>query len=111
MPPGLSSRHLIGVEVPVLIVPVGMGMEIVLTAAGVILDRVLGVILIDDQFLPLSMWVAIRCAEDGAWFGHNLSSANLVARFYSVKAIELRSASATSKEDSKRLRLDINAMF
>lgn len=33
----------------------------------------------DDQFLPLSMWVAIRCAEDGAWFGHNLSSANLVA--------------------------------
>lgn len=33
----------------------------------------------DEQFLPLSMWVAIRCAEDGAWFGHNLSSANLVA--------------------------------
>ncbi len=33
----------------------------------------------DDQFLPLSMWVAIRCAEEGAWFGHNLSSANLVA--------------------------------
>lgn len=34
----------------------------------------------DDAFLPLSMWVAIRCAEDGAWFGHNLSSANLVAK-------------------------------
>ena len=33
----------------------------------------------DEQFLPLSMWVAIRCAVDGAWFGHNLSSANLVA--------------------------------
>jgi hypothetical protein len=33
----------------------------------------------DDRFLPLSMWVAIRCAEEGAWFGHNLSSANLVA--------------------------------
>ncbi len=28
----------------------------------------------DDVFVPLSMWVAIRCAEDGAWFGHNLSS-------------------------------------
>lgn len=32
----------------------------------------------DDVFVPLSMWVAIRCAEDGAWFGHNLSSANVV---------------------------------
>ncbi len=34
----------------------------------------------DDRFVPLSMWVAIRCAEEGAWFGHNLSSANLVAK-------------------------------
>ncbi len=33
----------------------------------------------DDVYVPLSMWVAIRCAEDGAWFGHNLSSANLVS--------------------------------
>jgi hypothetical protein len=35
---------------------------------------------LDDgaAFVPLSMWVAIRCAEDGAWFGHNLSSANLL---------------------------------
>ena len=32
----------------------------------------------DDVFVPLSMWVAIRGAEDGAWFGHNLSSANLL---------------------------------
>ncbi|MBI4951250.1 MAG: hypothetical protein HY908_04400 [Myxococcales bacterium] len=32
----------------------------------------------DDAFVPLSMWVAIRCAEEGAWFGHNLSSANLL---------------------------------
>lgn len=32
----------------------------------------------DDVFVPLSMWVAIRCAEDGAWFGHNLSSCNYV---------------------------------
>jgi hypothetical protein len=30
----------------------------------------------DDAFVPLSMWVGVRCAEDGAWFGHNLSSAN-----------------------------------
>lgn len=34
----------------------------------------------DDVFVPLSMWVAIRCAEDGAWFGHNLSSSNYVAQ-------------------------------
>lgn len=34
----------------------------------------------DETFVPLSMWVALRCAEDGAWFGHNLSSANLVAK-------------------------------
>ncbi|MBM4357243.1 MAG: hypothetical protein FJ096_03955 [Deltaproteobacteria bacterium] len=33
----------------------------------------------DDAFVPLSMWVAIRCAEDGAWFGHNLSSVNVMA--------------------------------
>ena len=33
----------------------------------------------DETFVPLSMWVAIRCAEDGAWFGHNLSSANVMA--------------------------------
>jgi len=33
----------------------------------------------DEVFVPLSMWVALRCAEEGAWFGHNLSSANLVA--------------------------------
>jgi hypothetical protein len=33
----------------------------------------------DDDFIPLSMWVALRCAEEGAWFGHNLSSANLVS--------------------------------
>jgi len=32
----------------------------------------------DDDFVPLSMWVAIRCAEPGGWFGHNLSSANLI---------------------------------
>jgi hypothetical protein len=32
----------------------------------------------DDAFVPLSMWVAIPCAEPQAWFGHNLSSANLV---------------------------------
>lgn len=32
----------------------------------------------DEVFIPLSMWVAIRCAEEGAWFGHNLSSANYV---------------------------------
>lgn len=32
----------------------------------------------DGTFVPLSMWVAIRCAEEGAWFGHNLSSANVV---------------------------------
>ncbi|OIP42391.1 MAG: hypothetical protein AUK47_04590 [Deltaproteobacteria bacterium CG2_30_63_29] len=31
-----------------------------------------------DRFVPLSMWVAIPCVEPGAWFGHNLSSANLV---------------------------------
>jgi hypothetical protein len=30
----------------------------------------------DDVFVPLSMWAAIRAAEEGAWFGHNLSSAN-----------------------------------
>lgn len=34
----------------------------------------------DDQFVPLSMWVAIRCAEEGAWFGHNLSSGNVILR-------------------------------
>jgi hypothetical protein len=34
----------------------------------------------DDAFVPLSMWVAIRCAEEGAWFGHNLSSANLILK-------------------------------
>jgi len=33
-----------------------------------------------DTFVPLSMWVAIRCAEEGAWFGHNLSSANLILK-------------------------------
>ncbi len=33
----------------------------------------------DDAFVPLSMWVAIRCAEEGAWFGHNLSSANVLS--------------------------------
>ncbi|MEM9696590.1 MAG: hypothetical protein AAGA56_28875 [Myxococcota bacterium] len=33
-----------------------------------------------DTFVPLSMWVAIRCAEEGAWFGHNLSSANVMLR-------------------------------
>ena len=29
-------------------------------------------------FVPLSMWMALRCPEPGAWFGHNLSSANVV---------------------------------
>lgn len=32
----------------------------------------------DDVFVPLSMWIAVRCAEEGAWFGHNLASANLL---------------------------------
>lgn len=32
-----------------------------------------------ESFVPLSMWIAIRCAEDGAWFGHNLASANIIA--------------------------------
>ncbi len=34
----------------------------------------------DDAFVPLSMWVAIRNAEDSAWFGHNLSSANVLLK-------------------------------
>ncbi len=34
----------------------------------------------DEAFVPLSMWVAIPCAEPDAWFGHNLSSANLVLK-------------------------------
>lgn len=34
----------------------------------------------NDVFVPLSMWVAIRCAEDNAWFGHNLSSSNYLAQ-------------------------------
>ena len=34
----------------------------------------------DESFVPLSMWVAIRCAEDGSWFGHNLSSSNYTAK-------------------------------
>jgi hypothetical protein len=29
-------------------------------------------------FVPLSMWAAVRCASCDAWFGHNLSSANIV---------------------------------
>jgi len=33
----------------------------------------------DDIFVPFSMWVAIRCAEEGAWFGHHFSSANFIA--------------------------------
>lgn len=31
----------------------------------------------NGAFLPLSMWAAIPCARPGAWFGHNLSSANV----------------------------------
>lgn len=34
----------------------------------------------DDVYVPLSMWVAVRCAEKDAWFGHNLSSANLILK-------------------------------
>jgi hypothetical protein len=34
----------------------------------------------DDAYVPLSMWVAVRCAEDDAWFGHNLSSGNLILK-------------------------------
>jgi hypothetical protein len=34
----------------------------------------------NDVFVPLSMWAAIRCAEPDAWFGHNLSSANLMLK-------------------------------
>ncbi len=34
----------------------------------------------DEDLVPLSMWVAIRCAQDRAWFGHNLSSSNYVAK-------------------------------
>ncbi|MEM7157239.1 MAG: hypothetical protein AAF799_30580 [Myxococcota bacterium] len=34
----------------------------------------------NEVFVPLSMWVAIRCGEQDAWFGHNLSSSNYVAQ-------------------------------
>jgi hypothetical protein len=43
----------------------------------------------DDTFVPLSMWVAIRCAEDGAWFGHNLSSSNYVPQAESFPGLGL----------------------
>lgn len=33
----------------------------------------------DDAFVPLSMWAAIRAHGDGAWFGHNLASANVLS--------------------------------
>lgn len=33
-----------------------------------------------NGWVPISMWVAIPCVEPGAWFGHNLSSVNVVQR-------------------------------
>lgn len=41
----------------------------------------------DRRFVPLSMWIAIACAEPGAWFGHNLSSANAVTRDRSLSGL------------------------
>lgn len=43
----------------------------------------------DGDLVPLSMWVAIRCAEDSAWFGHNLSSANCIARTEALPGLGL----------------------
>lgn len=53
-----------------------------------------------ERFVPLSMWVAIACGEPGAWFGHNLSSANIIARTYPglatmTKAVGVRLTKAT----------------
>lgn len=31
-----------------------------------------------EAMVPLSMWIAIPCAEPGTWVGHNLASANTV---------------------------------
>lgn len=41
----------------------------------------------NDEFIPLSMWVAIRNAEEGAWFGHNLSSANYVSHSHPLPGL------------------------
>jgi hypothetical protein len=40
-----------------------------------------------DRFVPLSMWIAIRCAENGAWFAHNLSSANIMVPEHSLPGL------------------------
>ncbi len=73
----------------------------------------------NDVFVPLSMWVAIRCAEDGAWFGHNLSSSNYVAqteplsglgtitKSYAVKMARIRKQYGATQWSSTSINLHL----
>jgi hypothetical protein len=74
----------------------------------------------DDVFVPLSMWVGVRCAEDGAWFGHNLSSANrlldgedrlpglaTVTKAFGVKVARARTQYGATQWDSDSLSLHL----
>lgn len=55
-----------------------------------------------NHFLALSMWVAIPCVEPGAWFGHNLSSANLLHRVYPGLATITKSLGIALTRGSKQ---------
>lgn len=72
----------------------------------------------NDRFVPLSMWVAIRNAEDGAWFGHNLSSANFVSnhplpglgtitKTLGVKVAKIRKQYGATQWDSTSINLHL----
>lgn len=74
----------------------------------------------DDVFVPLSMWVAIRCAEDDAWFGHNLSSCNYVTstealhgmgtitKIYAVRVARIKKQYGATQWTSNSLNLHLS---
>lgn len=73
----------------------------------------------DDAFVPLSMWVAIRNLEEGAFFGHNLSSANLIlkseplpglgilTKAFGIAASGVRKQYGATQWDSKSLNVHL----
>jgi len=68
----------------------------------------------DNEYFPVSMYMAIPTKNSGTWFGHNLSSLNkilhyplnglgLLTKAYALKLFEVKSLQGATQWDSKAL--------
>lgn len=72
----------------------------------------------ENEFVPVSMYIAIPCADQISWFGHNLSSLNkildyplpglgLLTKYYALGVMQIKKLYGATQWDSPALGLHL----